>query len=119
MEWNRFIGEYQFLVAWAVYLAASLVFCVVWWRLTSLVGFSVLRQLFRGFALVIIYTPWFVSDAHDYLAPALVVVAMDVLLGSSPNGLAAALALGGATLVMIIVLTARWLVSRKTLADAG
>lgn len=113
MDWNAFFSQYQYHVAWGVYLAASLIFCLFWWNLTRLVSIAGFRSLFRGFALVCMYTPWFVSDAHEYLAPALMVVVMDVLIGSSPNGLAAALALGGATFLMLVFIIARHFFFRK------
>lgn len=56
---------------------------------------------------MLIYTPWFTSEAHEHLAPAIVVVLMDLLLGSSDNGLAGSLTLLLATAIMLAALIGR------------
>lgn len=113
MQWNQFIAEYQHHVAGVIYLFAAIGFCAFWWRLTAALRHGGWRDLLRGIAVVLIFTPWYVSDAHIYYAPALMVVAMDLLVGSSPNGLAAALALLLATAVMLIALIVRRFTRRK------
>ena len=104
---NEFIGHYQYFVAWTVYIGSGLIFSLFWWRITKLVAHRGWRELLRGIALVVIYTPWFTSEAHEHLAPAMVVVLIDVLLGTSDNGLAGSLALLLATAAMLATLIGR------------
>ena len=104
---NEFIGNYQYFVAWTVYIGSGLVFSLFWWKITKLVAHRGWRELLLGISLVVIYTPWFTSDAHEHLAPAMVVVLMDVLLGASDNGLAGSLALLLATAAMLAMLIGR------------
>ena len=109
---NEFIGQYQYVIAWAVYIGSGILFCLFWWETTSLIDHHGWRDLLRGMSLVVIYTPWFTSEAHEYLAPAIVVVLMDLLLGSSDNGLTGSLALMFATAAMLAGLIARRSIQR-------
>ena len=104
---NEFIVEHQSIIAWSVYIVSGLIFSLFWWKVTRLVAHRGWRELLRGIALVVIYTPWFTSEAHEHLAPALVVVLIDLLLGASNNGLTGSLALLLATAGMLLVLIGR------------
>lgn len=104
---NSFIDIYQYHIAWTVYLAAGVAFCVCFWKLTGHIRHPGWRDLTRGFTLVVIGTPWFVSDAELHLAPATVVVLMDLLIGSTDNGLRATLVLLVALAVMLGILIVR------------
>ena len=101
---DEFIGEYQSVIAWTVYVCSGLIFSIFWWKVTRLVAHRGWRELLRGISLVVIYTPWFTSEAHEHLAPAIVVVFIDLLLGASNNGLAGSLALLLATGGMLATL---------------
>ena len=111
---NEFVGEYQYVIAWSVYLASGLVFCLFWWRLTGLIQHSGWRDLLRGICLVVIFTPWYASEAHEHYAPVIVIVAMDLLLGSTENGLAGSLVLLMACAVMLGALIVRRLVTVRS-----
>ena len=104
---NEFIGQYQYVIGWSLYISSGLIFSLFWWKITKLVAHRGWRDLLRGISLVVIYTPWFTSEAHEHLAPAIVVVLMDLLLGSSDNGLAGSLTLLLATAVMLAALIGR------------
>jgi len=110
---NAFLNEYQYIAAWAVYVLAGFAFCASWWRLTRGVGHSGWRELLRGIVVVIIFTPWYISELHEELAPAIIVVLMDFLLGSSDNGLTGSLVLLMATAVMLVLIIARRLVKGR------
>jgi hypothetical protein len=111
---NEFIGQYQYVIAWSVYISSGLLFSLFWWKITTLVAHRGWRELLRGVSLVVLYTPWFTSEAHEHLAPAIVVVLMDLLLGTSDNGLAGSLALLLATAAMLAALIGRrYLASRR------
>ena len=104
---NEFIVEYQSFIAWSLYIGSGLIFSLFWWKVTRLVAHRGWRELLRGISLVVIYTPWFTSEAHEHLAPAMVVVLIDLLLGASDNGLAGSLALLLATAGMLVLLIGR------------
>ncbi len=104
---NEVIGHYQYFVAWAVYIGSGLIFSLFWWKLTKLVAHRGWRELLRGISLVVIYTPWFTGEAHEHLAPAMVVVLIDLLLGTTDNGVGGSLALLLATAVMLATLIGR------------
>jgi hypothetical protein len=114
---DAFIGEYQHVIAWMTYVFAGVVFCIFWWKLTRVIHHGGWRDLLRGLVLVAIYTPWYIGESHEHVAPAAMVLAMDLLLGSSSNGLAASLALLIAAALMLIVLIIRRLQARR--ADNG
>ena len=98
-------------LAWAVYLAAGLLASLVWWRATRRFRHQGWRDLLRGLAVVMIFTPWYASNTHEHFAPATMVVVMDLLLGDPANGLAGSLVLLAATAVMLLVLLVRRLIS--------
>lgn len=110
---DAFINEYQYTIAWLVYLVAGLVFSAFWWKLTGVIRHSGWRDLFRGIALVVIFTPWYIGEAHVHVAPASMVVGMDLLLGSTDNGLAGALVLLVMTAIMLAVLIGKRLLHRS------
>lgn len=94
-------------------MLGGLMFCLFLWKLTSGLKHAGWRDLLRGICLVIIFTPWFISEAHEHLAPAAMIVVMDLLLGSSTNGLAGSLALLLSSALMLVLLIARGLVGRR------
>lgn len=114
---DAFIGEYQHVIAWATYVLAGAVFCAFWWKFTRAISHGGWRDLLRGLVLVTIYTPWYIGESHEHVAPAAMVLAMDLLLGSSSNGLAASLALLVCAALMLIVLIIRRFHGRR--ADNG
>ena len=65
---NEFINQYQYVLAWFVYISSGLIFSLFWWRLTRLITHRGWRELLRGISLVVIYTPWFTSEAQEHLA---------------------------------------------------
>jgi hypothetical protein len=104
---NELIVEHQAVIAWSVYIVSGLIFSFFWWKVTRLVAHRGWRELLRGISLVVIYTPWFTSEAHEHLAPAMVVVLIDLLLGASDNGLEGSLALLLSAAGMLLVLIGR------------
>lgn len=102
----------EYLIAWAAYYLAGIGCCVVWWKITSFIGSRAGRDLLRGIAVVLIFTPWFAGDTPEFWAPAVVVLLMDVLLEGTASGLKGGVALLVATLLMIVVLIVRQLRAR-------
>ena len=116
---NAFVDAYEYHIAWSVYLCAGLVFCVCWWKVTGYLRHQGWRELYRGLAVVIMFTPWYVSDAREHLAPAVMVAAMDLLIGSSDNGLVGSLVLLVAIALMLAALIARQLIRRRAQRSEG
>ena len=108
---NELVDQYQYTFAWGVYLFSGLVFCLFWWWATSRLTRNVLRELLRGLALVMIFTPWRVGETWDHLAPASMILAMDLLLGSAEKGLAAFLMLMVVFALMLVAMIIRRLTS--------
>ena len=104
---SDFIENYQYTIAWVVYIFSGIIFSLFWWKVTSLLAHAGWREALRGIALVLIFMPWFTDGTHDHLAPAFVVVLLDLLIGTSDNGLTGSLALLSSLAVMLMVLIAR------------
>ncbi|MCB1691369.1 MAG: hypothetical protein KDI19_01325 [Pseudomonadales bacterium] len=102
-----FFVHYQYVIAWAVYLLAGMGCCVVWWKMTSIIGNRAVREMLRGFAIVLIFTPWYAGDTPEFYAPAVVVLLMDVLLAGTASGLKGGVVLLFTTFSMLVVLTVR------------
>jgi len=99
--------SYQYLIAWFVYLIAGAGACVFWWKITSFLKRRVWQDLFRGIAVVLIFTPWYVGESSEFYAPAIVVLLMDLLLEGAGNGLRGGVALLVSTFLMLLVLSVR------------
>lgn len=99
----------EYAYAWVVYLLAGAGCCLVWWKLTSFLKHPGLRDLARGMAIVLIFTPWYLGDSPEFFAPALVIMLMSLLLEGSLAGLRGGIILLFSTFLMLVVLTARQL----------
>lgn len=69
----------NFWMLWLIYLAASGVFFVVFWRLTLLIKARWLAYLLRATLLALALTPWYANQQTTVLAPALMVVMLDMI----------------------------------------
>ena len=110
-------GSNDYLIGWTVYVLAGIGCSVVWWRITSALSHRGWRDLFRGIAIVLIFTPWYAGDTPEFYAPAIVVLLMDLLLEGAKSGLKGGVALLVATFLMLSVLTLRIVMSGRS-ADA-
>ena len=99
--------ETEHVVAWMVYVTAATVCCFIWWRITSGVAHSGWRDLARGIVIVLLFTPWYAGPAPEYLAPAIVVLLMDILLAGAKNGMQGGMALLFSSFAMLLALTVR------------
>ena len=64
---------------WLIYFTASSVFYSVFWIITASVSAKFWIYLLRTFLAAIIFTPWFVNIQGGILAPALMVMALDMI----------------------------------------
>jgi len=104
------IENWDYLIAWLIYLLAGVGCCLVWWRITRALAHKALRDLLRGFAMVLIFTPWYAGESEGFLAPATVVLLFDLLLSGAKNGLK-----GGVALLVMLFLVLLYLTVRQFL----
>ncbi len=65
-------------------MTAGVVFFLLFWRLISVLKFELFVYMFRGLLASLIFTPWFINLQETTLAPALMVVMLDLItLGSA------------------------------------
>lgn len=69
----------NYWLLWSIYLAASAVFFIVFWRMTRFRHHEWLSQLLRGTVVAIALTPWYANQEGTVLAPALIVVMLDAI----------------------------------------
>ncbi len=106
------IENNEYAVAWSVYFLAGLGCCLFWWKLTAWIKNRGWRDLLRGLAVVIIFTPWYAGDSPEFYAPAIVVLLMDLLLEGATSGMKGGVALLFSAFLMLIVLTIRQFVRK-------
>lgn len=69
----------EYTLAWAVYLAASLLMVLSFWGLTRWISLRPLRLLLRGLVAVIMLTPVDIPPSDNEWAPAVATVFFDVV----------------------------------------
>ncbi len=110
----EFIDDYQYLIAWMIYIIAGVGCCAVWWKITSFIRHRGWRDLSRGIVIVLIFTPWYAGESAEFYAPAVVVLLMDMLLEGAKAGMKGGLALLVSSFVMLIMLTGHLIFKRKS-----
>ena len=76
--------ESNYWLIWLIYIAAAMLFLRIFWRIAWLQGLPWLRFSLRGLMLVLTFTPWYANIEGSNLAPALMVVALDVITVGMP-----------------------------------
>ena len=109
--------ETEYLVAWTVFLLAGISCCFIWWRITAHLEHGGWRELARGFAIVVVFTPWYTSTSNEHLAPAVVVLLMDLLVEGAKSGMQGGFALLFSTFTMLMVLLFRALWLKRVRSD--
>jgi hypothetical protein len=93
----------DYIAAWTAYLIAAVVFGVLAWRALRLLPWRELAYLLECWLLALMFTPWYVLDGQDILAPALMVLALDVLTLGPSAGIRALVPLVMALALAMIV----------------
>ncbi len=70
---------YDYLIGWAVYIAAGTLCFVIFYRFTGVLRFKPLANTLRAILISVMFTPWYISPEEDLLAPAIVVMALDLV----------------------------------------
>ena len=114
--------EHDFLLAWYVYLGASALGYLAGWQLTGWM-WRWLREPLRLAAAILLFTPTLVDAARDLYAPAVIVVALDLLFGAGSSLLTALLDLGTVASVTVPLwlgyCLVRWLLQRRRASRAA
>jgi len=70
---------YGYLTSWAVYLTAGTICYVLFYKATGVIGFKPLANTLRAIMIALIYTPWYVATDQDLVAPAVIVILLDMI----------------------------------------
>lgn len=70
---------YDYIIGWAIYIACGIVCYTIFHRFTGLIRFKPLAHSLRAMLLAVMFTPWYVSPDSNLLAPALMVVLLDMV----------------------------------------
>ncbi|MFT4863216.1 MAG: hypothetical protein ACI95C_002445 [Pseudohongiellaceae bacterium] len=112
-------AETNYLGVWFVYLSAGSVFYIVWHRFTrfkrALWWSYALRAIFLALAL----TPWYVSSSADTLAPALMVMTLDLITIGGEAAARAFVPLILSLLGALLVSTTVYFIQKKRLNNSN
>ena len=70
---------YGYLASWAIYLSAGTLCYVLFYKATAVIWPKWLANVLRAVMLALIYTPWYVSVDQDLMAPAVIVILLDMI----------------------------------------
>lgn len=70
---------YGYLTSWAIYLAAGTLCYILFYKATGWIRIKTIANMLRGIAIALIYTPWYVSESQDLMAPAVIVIPLDII----------------------------------------
>ena len=108
-----FIDDNQYMFC-LLYTSDAAGCCVFWWKVTSFVKNAGWRDLLRGFAVVVLFTPWYAGESSEFYAPAIVVLLMDLLLEGTKSGMKGGVALIFALFSMLLILTIRQILRNRS-----
>ena len=94
-------GDY--IAAWTAYLIAAVVFSALAWRLLRMLPWRGLAYLLDCWLLALLFTPWYVTDGQNILAPALMVFALDIVTIEPAAGIRALVPLVMTLFVAIVL----------------
>jgi len=70
---------YDYVLGWAVYLACGALCYMIFYRFTGMIRFKPIANSLRAILLATMFTPWYVNSDSDLLAPALIVILLDMV----------------------------------------
>lgn len=73
------VDIYGYLTSWAIYLTAGTVCYVLFYKATGVIPIKVIANILRGIMIALIYTPWYVAADKDLMAPAVIVILLDMI----------------------------------------
>jgi hypothetical protein len=73
------VGIYGYLTSWAVYLIAGTICYVLFYKATGVITIKVIANILRAIMIALIYTPWYVAADKYLMAPAVIVILLDLI----------------------------------------
>ncbi len=108
---------YDYLIGWAVYIAAGTLCFTIFYRATGGLRFKPLANILRAVLLAVMFTPWYISPEEELLAPAIIVMTLDLVTVGGTSFVRALVPLVLAVIILIpITLAGR--VVQKRIADS-
>ncbi|MDX1490047.1 MAG: hypothetical protein R3332_02070 [Pseudohongiellaceae bacterium] len=99
----------DYLIGWGVYIAAGITCYMVFYRFTGAISYKPLANCLRAFMLALMFTPWYVAPDQDLMAPALMVILLDMVTVGGTSFVRALVPLVLAIVVaLLIALTGRF-----------
>lgn len=103
------MDAWEYPLAWAAYVIAGLGLGGLLWLALAKLGWTT-RAWLMGSYLVLAFTPWTLAGYPEHMAPAVLVLAMDILLKGGGNTLEGGLVLVityGVMLFLVMLLSVR------------
>lgn len=113
------VDIYGYLTAWAVYLIAGTFCYVLFYKATGVIAWKPLANSLRGIMIALIYTPWFVAADQGLMAPAVIVIMLDMITIGGDAVIRAMVPLMLAILTAIVVALTLGLIVRLFRARQG
>lgn len=70
---------YDYILGWGIYIAAGTLCFVIFYRTTGAIRFKPIANSLRAILLALMFTPWYVTAEGDLLAPAIIVMMLDMV----------------------------------------
>lgn len=70
---------YDYILGWSIYIAAGTLCYVIFYRATGTIRIKPIANSLRAILLALMFTPWYVSAEGDLLAPAIIVMMLDMV----------------------------------------
>lgn len=70
---------YDYIVGWAVYITAGTLCYMIFYRFTGVIKIKLIANSLRAILIALMFTPWYVTPEEDLLAPALMVIVLDLV----------------------------------------
>jgi len=106
------LGIYGYLTSWAIYLAAGTLCYVLFYRATRGFRPKLIANLLRGIMIALIYTPWTVAPDQDLMAPAVIVIPLDMITQGADAFVRGMVPLLLSTMLAVVVVLALHLFGR-------
>lgn len=73
------LDRQDYLIGWAIYIVAGILCYMIFYRFTGIIRFKPIANMLRAVLLALMFTPWYVSPEEDLMAPALMVMMLDLI----------------------------------------
>jgi len=100
---------------WFIYLVSSAAFFAVYWQITRFKTAIWASYALRAIALAVVLTPWYANSDNSLLAPALMVLLLDIITIGSTEALRSAVPLFLSVILAIITATVMSIVKKRKL----